>query len=101
MNDNRRPIVASATTGVPDHPGGLRHIELPVEGLNCPVCIDHVRHALLSVPDVTAATVSPTGLASVTYESSRVSLADLDRAVRQAGYLLGAAEGRIGLVGVY
>ena len=97
----RERIIPSATTGVPDGRDGLRHIEFPVEGLQCASCVDHVRRALLAVPGVVSASINPTGLASVTYDSARVNLTAIDRAVQEAGYPIGTAEARLGLVGVY
>lgn len=95
------PVVPSATTGVPEGARRVR-VDLPIEGLDCPVCVENVRRALLEVPGVERAQVNPTTrVATVAYDRSRADLSDLSRAVRGAGYQVGLATARLGIEGLH
>lgn len=94
-------VVPSATTGYPEGAGRLR-IDLPIAGLDCPHCVENVRRALLELPGVERALVNPTTqVATVAYDPSRAGLAEMDRAVRRAGYQVGLASARIGIEGLF
>ncbi len=69
---------------------------LEVEGMHCASCVQHVERALQGVPGVQRASVNlATERARVDYESGRVSLDDLSRAVEAAGYKLKAQPQRL------
>ena len=60
---------------------------LPIEGMTCASCVNHVARALNKVPGVINAQVNlATEKATVTFEKGAVSLTDLIQAVRDAGY---------------
>ena len=64
-----------------------------VEGMMCANCVAHVRKALDSVPGVSRADVSLPGKSAVVdYDPERVKFADLQDAVRRAGYDLFEAD---------
>ena len=67
-------------------------LTLGIEGMTCGSCERRVEHALRGVPGVVDATVDlANGAATVRYEPSRTSAADVFRAVRGAGYVPAAA----------
>ncbi len=60
---------------------------LPIEGMTCASCVNHVARALKKVPGVADAQVNlATERATVIFENGAVPLADLIQAVRDAGY---------------
>ena len=62
-------------------------VELGVEGMTCASCVGHVEKALRAVPGVAAASVNlATERASIRYRSGLVAPADLEAAIRRAGY---------------
>ncbi|MHB1415108.1 MAG: YHS domain-containing protein [Chloroflexota bacterium] len=92
--------VPSVTTGVPEGAQVVR-VELPVERLDCPECAKSVQQALTALPGVQRAFVSAkSGRATVVYDRARVGLPQMGEAVRQAGYLVGSAQERIGIEGM-
>lgn len=94
-------VLPSATTGVPEGAQRVR-VDLPIEGLDCPACVENVRRALLEVPGVERALVNPTThVATVAYDQSRVDLEEISRAVRSAGYQVGLATARLGIEGLF
>ncbi len=94
-------VLPSATTGVPEGARKVR-VDLPIEGLDCPACVENVRRALLEVPGVEGALVNPTThVATVAYDRSRADLAEISRAVRSAGYQVGLATVRLGIEGLF
>ncbi len=94
-------MVPSATTGFPEGAQKVR-VELPIEGLDCPVCAENVRKALLGVPGVRRALVNPTThTATVAYDRSRADLPKLSEAIRDAGYQVGLATARVGIEGLF
>ncbi len=67
-------------------------IVLPIEGMTCASCVRRVERALSKVPGVKEAQVNlATEQATVTLDSSSVSIADLRAAVERAGYRAGVA----------
>ncbi len=94
-------VVPSATTGFPQGAQKVR-MELPIEGLDCPVCAENIRKALLAVPGVRRALVNPTThTATVAYDRSRADLSKLSEAVHRAGYQVGLATTRLGIEGLF
>ena len=64
-----------------------RKIVLPIQGMTCASCANHVTRALKKVPGVADAQVNlATEKATVTFENGAVPLQDLIQAVRDAGY---------------
>jgi len=64
-----------------------RKIVLPIQGMTCASCANHVARALKKVPGVAEAQVNlATEKATVTFENGAVPLQDLIQAVRDAGY---------------
>ncbi|QDG53868.1 copper-translocating P-type ATPase [Persicimonas caeni] len=58
-----------------------------IEGMNCASCVSHVEEALGEVQGVSKASVNlATERATVDYLPDKISLADLEAAVRKAGY---------------
>ena len=92
--------VPSVTTGVPEGAQIVR-VELPIERLDCAECGRRVQQALAALPGVQRAFVNADSKrASVVYDRTRVGLPQMGEAVRQAGYLVGSAEERIGIRGM-
>jgi len=69
---------------------------LPVGEMTCASCVARVKQALLSVPGVVSASVNlASGKATVEFIEG-TELADLRRAVKEAGYELGSEVGTLG-----
>lgn len=67
---------------------------LKINGMSCAMCSRRVRDALLAVPGVETAAVSYAGgTAEVGYDASRATIAQLQQAVRAAGYDIEARGG--------
>ncbi len=98
-DENReQPQPNSATTGFnPALPGPLQ-IELSIPDLDCATCVRTVEGALGETPGIKEAHVNfATTKAHVTYDPKLVSLADMQKAVKKAGYTIGGASTRIGI----
>jgi Cu+-exporting ATPase len=68
-------------------------LSLPVQGMTCASCVSHVEGALKDLPGVSNVVVNlATNRASLTYDPTRVTLADMARAVDEVGYAVPAAE---------
>lgn len=94
-------VLPSVTTGIPEGARRVR-VELPIEGLDCPVCAQNIGRALLALPGVERAAVNPsTRVATVAYDRTKVGLPEMSRAVRDAGYQVGLATARIGIEGIF
>lgn len=62
-------------------------ITLPIQGMSCASCVDHVQTALSSLPGVISASVNfANEKATIEYLSSVVGVKDFRKAVRDAGY---------------
>jgi Cu+-exporting ATPase len=73
-------MTSSATT--------LNRSDFPVEGMTCASCVNRIERYLRKVDGVVDATVNlATESASVYYDASGVTPADLERAVEAAGYV--------------
>jgi len=65
-------------------------ISLPVEGMTCAACVEHVQNALQSVPGMLDASVNlGTEKASVEFDLAEVTIDQIQGAVSGAGYKLG------------
>src|SRR4030067_1938237 len=63
---------------------------IPVTGMTCASCVVHVSEALEELPGVSGAQVNlASGQASVESEASRAKVADLEKAISEAGYGVG------------
>ncbi len=68
-------------------PPALAAVDFAVEGMTCASCVRRVERALTRTPGVKAANVNlATERASVTYDPTLASIADLTTAVEHAGY---------------
>ncbi|MBX9789310.1 MAG: heavy metal translocating P-type ATPase [Pirellulales bacterium] len=84
---------ASQVTGAPRGPtatgaGDNRsELLLDIDGMHCASCVGRVENALTSVPGVERARANlATEQASVVFDSSRASVAEMEQAVEAAGY---------------
>jgi copper chaperone len=65
----------------------METVELKVEGMDCEGCVKSVTRMLSGLPGVQQADVSlAQGSARVTYDASKVDVAQMKRAVERAGY---------------
>ncbi len=79
-------VIGSATTGVNPNLSGPVHVELPIVDLICASCTQAIERALLALEGVQRASVNiSTGKAHAVYDPARLSLVDLERAIRKAG----------------
>jgi Cu+-exporting ATPase len=92
------PIVGSATTGYnPDLAGPLSAV-VPIVDLDCATCVQTIERVLDGLDGVQKASVNyAAAKAHVTYDPARVSLADTQRAIKEAGYTVGGAQVQIGI----
>ena len=67
----------------------IQSMALPVEGMTCASCVLRVEKALKKVDGVTEAAVNlATEKARVAFDPTRVTLAQLQKAVAESGYTL-------------
>jgi len=65
----------------------METVELKVEGMDCDGCVKSVTRMLAGLPGVQKADVSlAQASAKVTYDPSKVDLAQMKKAVERAGY---------------
>ncbi len=78
-----------------------RKLELPIEGMNCGACVNHVGQALSDVDGVANAQVNlTTEKATVELADGDVSLATLRQAVQEAGYEVPSEQMALGIGGM-
>lgn len=66
------------------------HIELPVNGMSCGGCAQTVQQALFALNGVIAARVNHAdGKAQIHFDISRISVPQIQEAIRKAGYQAG------------
>jgi Cu+-exporting ATPase len=66
------------------------HVDVPVGGMTCASCVARVERTLVKVDGVARATVNlATGKASVDFQREKVGLAQIQEAIRDAGYEAG------------
>jgi Cu+-exporting ATPase len=92
------PVIGSLTTGVnPQLPGPVK-VDLPIVNLDCATCARTIESVLTEMDGVNKATVNyALGQAHVTYDQTRVSLPEVQRAIQKAGYAIGGAKAQIGI----
>jgi Cu+-exporting ATPase len=95
------PVVGSATTGVnPGLPGPVQ-VELPIVNLDCASCVTTIQCTLEEMDGVSKAVVNfATAKAFVDYDPGRVTLDDMARAIKKAGYMVGSATMQLGIEGL-
>src|SRR5947207_12198671 len=72
---------------------GLRTLELPVRGMDCAECTQHVQHALASLQGVEEAQVFLSSEKAVLrYDPTQVDLPAFHQAVKEAGYSIASEE---------
>lgn len=65
----------------------LKKAEIKVAGMVCAACVSAIEKSLKSLEGVSVAQVNlATEIASVEYDSDRLKLVDLEKAIRDAGY---------------
>ncbi|MFQ5846540.1 MAG: heavy metal translocating P-type ATPase [Candidatus Methylomirabilales bacterium] len=97
-----RPVIGSATTGVNPKLTGPMRVELPILNLDCATCVQTIERALNGLEGVHKASVNfATAKAHLTYDPAQVSLPDMDRAIRKAGYTVGGARAQLGIKGLH
>lgn len=85
-------LAASPPTGVPATAVAVQHVplqtvRLTVKGMTCAGCVLGTRTVLKRLPGVTAADVSyEKGTAVVTYDPSKVTVAQMVAAIKTLGY---------------
>ena len=71
----------------------LLDLALPISGMTCASCVSHVEGALKELQGVTNVVVNlATNKATLSYDSQRVKIDDMRRAVEDAGYAIASAE---------
>jgi len=91
-------VIGSATTGVNPELAGPLRAELPIVNLDCASCVQTIERVLREMDGVQKVHVNfATAKAHITYDPNRVSLADMDRAIKKAGYTVGGAKTQIGI----
>ncbi len=71
----------------------LSDLTLPISGMTCASCVSHVEGALKELPGVSHVVVNlATNKANLSYDSQRVKLDDMRRAVEDVGYAITSAE---------
>jgi P-type Cu+ transporter len=96
--DTHQVPVASATTGVNPDLAGPQKVEIPILNLDCATCVQTIERVLNESDGVKKASVNfANAKAHVTYDPSRISLLDMERAIKKAGYAVGGAEVQIGI----
>ncbi|MFQ6104625.1 MAG: heavy metal translocating P-type ATPase [Candidatus Glassbacteria bacterium] len=93
-----RTHARSATTGFNPKLTAPVNVELPIVGMHCAGCMQTIERALNEIDGVEKASVNfATAKAFVTYEPGQVSLLEVERSIKKAGYGVGAARARIGI----
>ena len=90
--------VASATTGVNPALTGPTRVEFPIVDLDCASCVQTIERVLRGLEGIQQASVNfATGKAHVVYDPAQISLAEMQHAVKKAGYTVGGVKTRIGI----
>ena len=77
-------------------------IVLPIEGMTCASCAATVQEALAGASGVTSAGVNfATNKAAVDYDNAQISVAELIKTVREAGYNCGKASVTFGITDLH
>lgn len=76
-------------------------IAIPITGMHCLHCSETIRQALVALTGVLRATVNVAdGVARVDYQPDRVTVQQLNDAIRRAGFVPGAVTTRLGIRGM-
>jgi P-type Cu+ transporter len=67
-------------------------VDLALEGMTCAGCATRIERRLNALEGVEASVNLATELAAVRYDSNRIAVSDLVRAVEEAGYSVGSAD---------
>ena len=79
----------------------IKKLNLPVEGMTCAACVGFVESALKDVPGMVDASVNlGTEKASVEFDSSEVTVEQIQEAVAGAGYKLGSQSASLNIGGM-
>lgn len=71
-------------------PQEKKRVALPITGMTCVSCVEHVTQALKEVPGVTSAQVNlASEQAAVEYDPTRTSTREMEKAVQEIGYGVG------------
>jgi Cu+-exporting ATPase len=96
--DAHPDTVSSATTGVNPELVGPQKVEIPILNLDCATCVQTVERSINELEGVKKASVNfVNSKAHVTYDPSQITLLDMERAIKKAGYEVGGAEAQIGV----
>ena len=84
-----------------ERPNRQRRLDLPIDGMNCGACVNHVDKALAAVDGVTDVRVNlSTEKATVTLADGSTALSALRQAVRDAGYEVPSERMTLGIGGM-
>ena len=87
MNTGLEMTTTDTTPETTTPAASVESAQLAVEGMHCASCVTRIERELKAVPGVLDAAVSlPTGEARVRYTPAAVQVAQLEQAVRRAGY---------------
>ena len=91
-------VVASATTGVNPKLSGPQQVQFPIVDLDCASCVQTVEKVLQGQDGIQKANVNfATGKAHVVYNPDLINVADMQKAIKKAGYTVGGARTSIGI----
>lgn len=91
----------SVTTGYNPNLTGPVTAVLPIVNLDCATCVQTIERALLKLDGVLEASVNfATAKAHVEYDVGRISLADIQQAIKKAGYTVGGASAELTIKGL-
>jgi copper chaperone len=63
----------------------MKEVTIKIEGMSCQHCVMRVKKAISQLPGVSDSQVD-VGTAEVTYDESKLAVADLNKAVVEVGY---------------
>ena len=76
-------------------------LNLPITGMTCASCVSHIEKALKQLPGVSNVVVSlATNKATVSYDATRIGIADFRQAVDDVGYTVTTDEITLGVTGM-
>ena len=79
-------VVMSMMAGV-----SAKTVDVKINGMTCQNCVDQVTKALQDVQGVEKAKVDlKSGIAQITFKEDKLSLADVEKAIADAGYKTGS-----------
>jgi Cu+-exporting ATPase len=82
-----KPKPVQIAQSSPGSAGPTTQVEIPIQGMSCASCVQRIERALQETPGVVSASVNfAVERATVTYLASVTHLADLRKAIEDAGY---------------